>query len=285
MAIPRRISDIKPLFTNLAQTSHYEVKFGGLDPKLVSYLGRKGIDRRFIAESAGLLCYNASLPTTQLATADISNYTGIRESFAHTRMYSDITLEFYVDSDYRMLKFLESWMEFIASGSFNHIGLGGETATINQNSDGYFNRMQYPKYYKAEESKIIKFDRDYRKEIEYNFRGLFPYNISSIPISYVNSDTLKVSANFKYDRYIAGKTSRFNQSIVGDANNNDPNQSQSNPENPQTAEDIFRASQETYNFGVDTNNNIGMLTGQPIGSTSGEYVSPEIGQYPPGFGP
>ena len=282
---PRKISDIKPLLTNLAQTSHYEVQFGSLPRELKTYLSRKGIDTRFIAESAGLLCYSALLPTTNLASNSVSNYMGIRENFAHTRQYDEISLDFYVDSDYRMLKFLESWMEFIASGSFNHLGLSGETQVINQNSDAYFNRIQYPAYYKANAVKIIKFDRDYRKEVEYNFRGLYPRSISSIPVTYTNSDTLKVSASFLYDRYIAGKTNSFNQSIIGDANNADFNQSQSNPENPQTAEDIFRASQETYNFGVDTNNNIGMLTGQPIGSTSGEYVSPEIGQYPPGFGP
>ena len=68
MATPRRISDIKPLFTNLAQTSHYQVLFGGLPSQLISYLGNRGVDSRFIVEDAGLLCFNASLPTSQFAT-------------------------------------------------------------------------------------------------------------------------------------------------------------------------------------------------------------------------
>ena len=249
---PRRISDIKPLLTNLAQTSHYEVQFGSLPAELKTYLLRKGIDTRFIAESAGLLCYSALLPTTNLASNSVSNYMGIRENFAHTRQYDEISLDFYVDSDYKMLKFLESWMEFISSGSFNHIGLTGETPVINQNSDAYFNRIQYPAYYKANSVKIIKFDRDYRKEVEYNFRGLYPRSMSSLPVTYINSDTLKVSASFLYDRYIAGKTNSFNQSIDRNSNNTDPNQSQSNSENPQTAEDIFRTSQENYTFGSDS---------------------------------
>ena len=105
MALPRRISDIKPLFTNLAQTSHYEVKFGGLPNELVNYLGTRGVSSRFIAEDAGLLCHNAILPTTQLATVDVAgNYIGITETFAHRRIYQDISLEFYVDNNYNTLK-------------------------------------------------------------------------------------------------------------------------------------------------------------------------------------
>jgi len=203
---PRRISDIKPLFTNLAQTSHYEVKFGTMPPELQTYLLRKGINTRFIAEDAGLLCYSAILPTTSLMTADISgNFTGITEHFAHTRQYDSISLEFYVDRNYQTLKFLECWMEFIASGSTNPQGLGGENVPIGVGGDNYFIRMQYPEYYKANSVKIIKFDRDYRKEIEYNFRGLFPSAISSLQVGYTQSDTLKMSATFTYDRYIAGR--------------------------------------------------------------------------------
>lgn len=210
MATPRRISDIKPLITNLAQTSHYQVIFGGLPGQLLAYLANRGIDSRFISENAGLLCYSAVLPTTSLGNASITgNYMGITENFAYRRIYSEITLEFYVDNNYRNLKFLEHWMEFIASGSHNPIN--GVAGPVNQNSDGYFIRMQYPEYYKSNSTRIIKFDRDYRIEIQYDFRGLFPSNISSIPVQYANSDVLKVSATFSYDRYIAGRSLSFNE--------------------------------------------------------------------------
>ena len=164
MAIPRRISDIRPLFTNLAQTSHYEVKFGGLPLQLTSYLG---------------------------TTVNVDgNYIGITETFAHRRQYQDISLEFYVDRNYKTLKFLEHWMEFIASGSSNPIN--GYTP-INTNVDqGYFIRMQYPEYYKSNRTRIIKFDRDYNREIEYTFIGLYPYTIASIPVSYSQSDVMKM---------------------------------------------------------------------------------------------
>lgn len=268
---PRRISDIKPLLTNLAQTSHYEVQFGSLPPELMTFLGGKGVDSRFIAESAGLLCYNASLPTTNLGSNTIvGNFMGIQEKIVHSRIYDEIGLDFYVDRDYKMIKFLESWMEFTASGSFNNQTLEGENAPISQNVNNYFVRMQYPVYYKANAVKIVKFDRDYQREIEYNFRGLYPRNISSIPISYMSSDTLKVSATFSYDRYIAGKTNRINE-IVGDNNNQDPNQNQTTQQSPQSADDIFNAANQSYNFSVDNgnlNSSATSLSQSPLSSQS-----------------
>lgn len=195
MPFPRSISSVKSLFGNVAQTSHYEVKFGGLPSPLTSFLLSKGITPFFTGEDFGLLCFSASLPTSSFAITESSPYIGIREKTAHTRIYSNITLEFYVDSDYKSLKLLEHWMDYISSGS-------GQNPTNND----YFIRMQYPSTYKSDQTKIIKFDRDYRIEFEYNFRGLFPSAISSIPVAYSASDVLKVAVTFEYDRYIAGKT-------------------------------------------------------------------------------
>jgi hypothetical protein len=218
--IKRRISDFKPLFTNLALTSHYEVRFGGIglpDGPLIAYLNRKGITQRFIAEDCGLLCSSASLPTTNLATATISgNHMGTTEYFAHTRQYSPITLEFYVDKNYNALKFMESWMEFIASGSHNPVR--SRLAPVNQNSDAYLFRMQYPEYYKSNQTTITKFDKDYNQEIEYTFRGLFPSAIASLGVSYSASNILSMGVTFQYDRYIAGKSSSLS-GLLGNNNN------------------------------------------------------------------
>ncbi len=223
MVRPRKISDIKPLFTNLAQTSHYQVKFGGLPIQLTKFLLSKGIGPRFVTDDAGLLCFSASLPTSNLATANVTgSYTGITETFAHTRQYQQISLDFYVDNNYKTLIFLESWMEFIASGSFNPQGIPNEQARISQNQLNYFSRMQYPDFYKANGTKIVKFERDYNRQIEYNFLGFYPVSLSSPSVSYTQSDTLKVTATFSYDRYVAGKWFSLNTEI-GDNNNNDLN--------------------------------------------------------------
>ena len=196
MPRPKKISELKSVVAKLAQTSHYEVTFGGLDGKLSDHLQKRGVDTSFITRSAGLLCSSASIPGSSLATADIKgNFMGVQEKMAHSRIFTEMQLEFYVDSDYRMIKFLEHWMEFITDGS-------GKDQTERR----YYYRMRYPDLYKCDKTKIVKFDRDFKKEIEYTFIGLFPKNLTSIPVSYDSSNILKVSASFEYERYIAGKS-------------------------------------------------------------------------------
>lgn len=193
---PRKISEFKPLFSRLAQTSHYQVIFGGLSGPLRSYLLQRGVDSRFINESVGLLCNSASLPGSSFATSDIvGNYTGVAEKMAHTRTFIQLDLEFYVDHSYKTLKFLEHWMEFISSGS-------GEQPY----KEGYHFRMRYPDQYKCNATRIIKFDRDYNRFIEYTFYGLFPLTLNSTSVSYESSGILKASASFNYERYVCGRT-------------------------------------------------------------------------------
>lgn len=192
---PRRISDFKPTFSNLAQTSHYQVIFGGLSLPLRQHLNVRGVGYRFIGETVGLLCNSASIPGSSFATADIvGNYMGVTEKMVHTRAYTEIQLEFYVDSEYKTIKFLEHWMEFIASGS-------GER----QSNEGYYYRMAYPEEYKTNQTKIIKFDRDYSNNIEYTFYGMFPQSLNATQVNYGTSEVLKATASFNVDRYVAGK--------------------------------------------------------------------------------
>ena len=204
---PRKISEFKPTFSNLAQTSHYQLTFGGLSFPLRQHLAIRGVDSRFIGETAGLLCSTAQIPGSSLGTADITgNFMGVGEKMAHTRIFTQIDLEFYVDKDYKTMKFLEHWTEFIASGS-------GES----NGKQGYYFRMQYPDDYKCDRTKIVKFDRDYRQSIEYTFFGMFPISLNAVPVSYDGSNLLKCSANFHFDRYVSGNTRSLNE-LVGDDN-------------------------------------------------------------------
>ena len=201
MVKPRRISDFKPTFTNLAQTSHYQLSFGGLPTGLRQHLNVRGLDYRFITETAGLLCSNAVLPGSANAIANIrGNYTGVVENMVHARLFTEIVLEFYVDREYKTLKFFEHWIEFIANGS-------GE----DQSRKDYYFRMEYPDDYKTYGAKLIKFDRDYKEEMQYNFYGFFPRNFSNTPVKYEGSEVLKASVSMAFDRYSAGKYSSYNR--------------------------------------------------------------------------
>ncbi len=169
---------------------------------LRQHLRVRGLNSRFVSETAGLLCNSALLPGSRLATADIvGNRMGVSEKMAHSRIFTQIQLEFYVDNEYKTLKFLEHWMEFIANGS---------TSRLNrQSSKDYYVRMEYPDTYKCDETKIIKFDRDYNEELEYKFIGLFPIDLTSTPVRYEQSEVLKATVTFSFDRYLMGKYDSF----------------------------------------------------------------------------
>ena len=201
----KRISDFTSIIGNVAQTSHYQVFFDGLSGDLLAHLSSKGVNRRFIGENAGLLCHTAVLPGSNLSTANITgNFTGVTEKFVHTRMFDQMSLEFYVDKEYKMIKFMEHWMEYITNGS-------GE----NKTNVGYHYRMKYPREprsgYKCDKTKIVKFDRDYKNQIEYTFFGMFPKSLNTTSVQYGNSDALKISVTFNYERYISGRESSISR--------------------------------------------------------------------------
>ena len=215
---PRRISDFKPTLTNLAQTSHYEVRFGRAVGGLGSYLRKRGVDKRFIAGDMGLLCSQASLPTSSLATANITGaYTGITEKFAHSRIYVPINLTFYVDKEYKVIKFLEHWMEYTAGGTH---APGGRIGPVTQSKSNYYVRMQYPDDYRMEETKIMKFERDYSNNLEYTFFNLFPQNLSAVQVGYDASKILTASCAFEYTRYVCGPISNISKYRSGGGYNN-----------------------------------------------------------------
>ena len=198
--IPKKISQILPTFQNVAQTSHYLVNFG-LPPSSVEkgtglreYLQARGVDHRFNMSEIGLLCSAAVLPGSSFATELVrSNYQGVMETFPHTRNFTEIQLEFYVDNEYKSLKFLEHWMEYIAGGS-----------ACDPTEDAYNFQLHFPESYKSETTTITKFERNYSQKLEYTFRGLFPKSLNMASVSYQSSQVLKTTASFAFDRYICG---------------------------------------------------------------------------------
>ena len=206
--IPKRISQILPTFQNVAQTSHYSVQFSLPNSSLKDHLRAKGVDTRFTLEKIGLLCAGAALPGSSLANVQTQgDYQGVVEQMAHTRIFTQMSLDFYVDNEYKTLKFLEHWMEYVGDGGDSFPG-----------DDNYFFRMRYPKQYKSDETRIIKFEKNYRQYMEYKFVGLFPINLSSTRVQYENSQVLKATCSFSYDRYIAGGTTSLERDRATDLN-------------------------------------------------------------------
>ena len=206
---PRGISDIMPKLQNVAQTSQFLVKFVLPRGDCRRFLRQKGINDRFISDNVGLLCSDAVLPGSALATLNTAgDYQGVVERFAHTRNFTQISFDFYVDNEYKSLRFIEHWMEFITGGSIG-----------DPSQDTYHFKMRYPDEYKANETRVVKFERNYSQFLEYRFIGLFPLSLNSVRVSYNNSQVLKATANFSYDRYVCGESNSLARALGIDLNN------------------------------------------------------------------
>ena len=194
---PYNLSIAKAIIGPLAQNNHFLVTFSSLTPTVESYLSKyTGIrsDKNFLSRNLGILCSDASLPTSTLATAEVKdNFMGVPQQFAHTRFYTDISYSFYIDEDYTLLKIFEGWMEYISSGA---------NADVDQDHRAYYRRMKYPDSYKCNTMYINKFEKNYKRTLRYRFVNVFPKSINAIPVQYGTADILKVSVNFNYDRYI-----------------------------------------------------------------------------------
>ena len=199
-----------PKLQNVAQTSKFLVKFVLPRGDCRTYLRQKGINDRFISKDVGLLCSDAVLPGSAMATVNTAgDYQGVVERFAHTRNFTEVNFDFYVDSEYKSLRFLEHWMEFISSGS-----------GVDPSGDSYYFKMRYPDEYKSNDTRIVKFEKNHFQFLEYRFVGLFPKAINSTRVSYQNSQVLKATATFSFDRYICGESSSLARSLGIDLNNN-----------------------------------------------------------------
>ena len=181
------VSKLKSTLLKPALTSNYICEF--TSPSNVESL------TGFVQPSNELItlsCSEASLPGSSVATMDITNdHHGVTEKHGYRRMYDDrADFQFYVDSDYKMIGYFESWIAYIT---------GDNDARL---TSSYSYRVQYPKDYRTN-FLITKFERNLEgKYLRYEFIDAFPSSINSMPISYDASQLLKVSVSLSYSRYV-----------------------------------------------------------------------------------
>lgn len=210
------MSRARELVGNLAQTNYYLVNIP-LTEQLVNHFSTSYPDLGdidvFVRQKLGYLCSEATLPTTSYATAEVKdNYIGITQEFAHTRLYTDMDLTFYVDADYSILRFFEGWMDYISGGNIK----GDEPAAATDLRTNIYRRFNFPNFYKVQNMTILKFERDYDKVLEYTFVNAFPKGVTSIPVSYGAADLLKVTVSFNYDRYVVSRSNITKDNIPPD---------------------------------------------------------------------
>jgi len=199
-----RTSDLISRFANLAQTSQYYVLISPDSKRAIDAPSGKtpersfNFDRLFAGEDLGMFCNEASLPGNSFATTEMNtDFPGVSQKFPYRKIYNDLQLTFYVDSSYKVIKFFESWMSYIASP------FGYGQPLYEQNGQKASFRFNYPDFYKCNIF-VAKFNKDnqLKNNIAYRFVNAFPIDITSMPVSYDSSDILKCSVSFSYDRYI-----------------------------------------------------------------------------------
>lgn len=193
----RKVAQIKNSILNPALTSHYQCWFTP-PQKVTDWVKQRaaaGLGKEYNPEFISLMCCDASLPGSQLATYDINdNFTGVTERHAYRRQYDErADFTFYVDHDYSIIHFFENWIAFIVNEKYSE---GIEKPE-------YYYRMNYPEDYRADAIYLHKFEKDYgSKYLRYRFLQAYPINITSMPVSYESSSVLKCTVAFSYTRYV-----------------------------------------------------------------------------------
>ncbi len=202
-----------------------ERKANGLNQWLTSagVLGPKDPKQRY-----ELLCNQAMLPGTSMAVAqEVGSRQGITERFATQRQYTDISIGFYVSSDYKILRLFQEWMNFMNPLYVSQQGVTPPMAFPGgypNNDESYaFHRFRYPSDYKKNIA-VTKFEKnlgtggakggrynvssvgregqEYTPDaITYVFVNAFPTSIQDIPLNYQAGQILECQVEFTYDRY------------------------------------------------------------------------------------
>ena len=183
--------------------------FGNYETWLESYGPENGtFSKGGFREKLSIMCAEAEIPGTSFQTSlAVGHHQGIQEEFPNLRTFPPLNLTFYVDADHVVLEIFESWMTYI-----NPI----TNAKRNVNAYGRFN---YPEDYK-EILHITKFERDtFLDELpakttppqlpresttrltSYEFVNVWPTNMTSMRVAYGDTNVLRCSVQFAYDRF------------------------------------------------------------------------------------
>lgn len=225
MPTVRSLSQIKSTLLHPATTSHFEVKIplpGGL-PANNPYWRDNLVNLN--QDKLNLLCAEATLPGSNLATLELTNdHTGVTERHAYRRVYDDrIDLTFYVDAEnYLPIRFFETWMKWIADESRSDTGANGAAVRgASLDAPNYFYRFKYRDEYVAKQGlEVTKFERSSTgygssgkanfgtraDNMTYKFVNAYPISLTSIPVSYDSSSLLKCTVSMSYIRYYIDKT-------------------------------------------------------------------------------
>jgi len=245
MPSAKSIQDIKTNLLNPALTSLYYVTVGKPSNQKANgfFQQNLGVDQ----EKLNLMCCEATLPGSNLATLELTNdRTGVTERHAYRRVYDDrIDLTFYVNAeDYLPIRYFETWIKYISQESIAKNATKGEATAGN-----YFYSFQYPDNYIDNQGlTVTKFEKSSLGNegktntggagkkggtLKYTFIRSFPVSINSMPVSYDSSSLLKCTVSMSYIRYLVEPSGKTTDPIpLIDSTSDSPTATQGDPSSP-----------------------------------------------------
>jgi hypothetical protein len=140
-----------------------------------------------------LLCDSASIPGVSLITNDVSVYGEARQ-MPTQRLFSEMTLSFYVDMDLIIKKYFDDWMDLVINPT---------SRTMNYYAD-YVSTMQ-----------IIVHDKNYNVKYQVTLHECFPKTINSINLDFNDRAPMKLSVGFEYKYYTVENQEKDQQNLQG----------------------------------------------------------------------
>jgi hypothetical protein len=240
MTLPRNTNDdraslpsVRELFGELSVTSQFKVSLhlGDTYPTVTSdsdinaWLVTCGVLGGSLRNSGSYLsslryefmCNETFLPGASFSMIEeTGSRQGMVERFPNRRDFPDVTMTFYVDAEYGIIRLFEEWMNFINPlyTTKGRLTSGNPRGAVGQFDDEQFFRFRYPNTYKRNIS-ITKFERDMfinpnnNRNVErtpsmltYKFLNAFPTNLTALPVTYEGSTITKTTVSFNYDRYV-----------------------------------------------------------------------------------
>ncbi len=185
------------------------------DPAISGHSRVQGLD---FMRKMSVMCAEAEIPGTSFqSTLAVGHHQGIQEEFPYLRTFPPLNLTFYCDLDHVIIEVLESWMTYI------------NPITTNKRDLNAYGRFNYPDDYK-ETIHLTKFERDTfeaslpldqnptTKLMTYEFVNIWPQNMTSMRVAYGDSNVLRCSVQFAYDRFFTDfNYTDTNQAIAADA--------------------------------------------------------------------
>jgi hypothetical protein len=161
------------------------------------------------------MCNETSLPGSSFSMLEeVGSRQGVVERFPNRREFPDISMTFYVDAEYGIIRLFEEWLNFI-NPLYNQYGRatkGTSRGGVERFNDWEFFRFRYPNTYKRGLA-ITKFERDTHMSpmkdvvrtpsmLTYYFVNAFPTQLTALPVTYEGSTITKTTVTFNYDRYV-----------------------------------------------------------------------------------